>query len=163
MAVIRERRTPAYWVRHTLAVYIPTLLIVGFILLPYVWTFITSIKTTDEMFTKEVIYWPSNFTLQNYSKLLFATDFVQCMLNSFGVAILTTAVSIFAAMLAAYVFARFTFAGSRLVLGGILLLYMFPQVLFLMPIYSMFNKMGMLGNVYSLVIAYTTTTLPYGI
>jgi multiple sugar transport system permease protein len=152
-----------YWAKKILFIYFPASLILGFILIPYLWTLLTSVKPTEEMFTKEVIYLPSVITLKNYQKLIFETSFPSSIFNSFKVALTTSLVSIFSAMLAAYVFARYEFKGNRLFLGGILLLYMFPSVLYLMPLYSMFNKLNILGNVYALVIAYTTTTLPYGI
>ncbi|HAL73719.1 MAG TPA: carbohydrate ABC transporter permease [Clostridiales bacterium] len=144
-------------------IYFPALLIISFILLPYFWTLLTSVKPTSEMFVKEVIYWPSKFTFENYYNLLFESRFLASLFNSLKVSLATSVVSIFASMLAAYVFARYNFKGNKIILGSILLLYMFPSVLYLMPLYSVFNKLGILGNIYSLVIAYTTTTIPYGI
>ena len=162
MAVQAEKNA-SFWAKRILVVYLPTVLIFGFLLLPYVWTLLTSIKPTEEMFTKQVIYLPTHVTFENYRNLLFETSFLRSTLNTLQVALLTSVVSIFVSMLAAYVFARYTFKGSRFLMSGILLLYMFPTVLFVMPLYTMFKSLGLLGNIYSLVLAYTTTTLPYGI
>jgi multiple sugar transport system permease protein len=163
MKNLPSQRNLKFWAKRTLIVYIPTVIILMFIIFPYLWTFLTSIKTPDEMFTKKVTYLPSVITFDNYRKLLYETNFLESMFNSFKVAVLTSILSIIAAVLAAYVFARYRFKGSRTMLKSILLLYMFPSVLYLMPLYSMFDRLGILGNIYSLVLAYTTTTLPYGI
>lgn len=45
----------------------------------------------------------------------------------------------------------------------ILLLYMFPSVLFLTPLYKVFNTLKLIGSNLALVIAYCTFTIPFGI
>lgn len=163
MASVKEKNGSSALLKRIFLIWIPTIIILDFILLPYIWMLLTSVKPVDEMFTKQVKYLPSRIVFDNYAKLLTETSFLKSMFNSFRVAGLTSAVSIFVSMLAAYVFARYKFTGSSIVMIGILLLYMFPTVLYVMPLYTMFKDLKLLGNIYSLILAYTTTTLPYGI
>lgn len=152
-----------YWIKWVFLFFLPLLMICAFIIFPYVWTCITSLKSSEEMFTAKVVYWPANPSFNNYKNLLGGTDFLKSMWNSLSVGLLSTLLAIIVSTMAGYVFSRYRFRGSKMVLGGVLLLYMFPQVLFLTPLYVTFKSLGLLGNVYSLCVAYVTTTIPFAI
>lgn len=83
------------------AVFIPLLLMMVFILFPFYWTFVTSVKPQDELYGAVVTYWPGRITFEAYSKLFTTTvNFFAAMKNSFIVASLTTIVSLTASTLA---------------------------------------------------------------
>ena len=52
-----------------LVMLIPLLLIVCFVIFPYIWTFLTSIKPTDELYTTNIKILPRETTFQNYVTL----------------------------------------------------------------------------------------------
>ena len=127
------------------AVFIPLLLMMVFILFPFYWTFVTSVKPQDELYGAVVTYWPGHITFEAYSKLFTTTvNFFAAMKNSFIVASLTTIVSLTASTLAAYAFSRYQFTGRKILMCTFLCNNMFPTVLLLIPLYTIMRKMGLL-------------------
>lgn len=144
--------------------YIPLVLLLVFILFPFYWTFITSIKRSDELYGAVVTYWPQVITFESYKKLFTTTvNFLAAMKNSFIVASLTTIVSLTASTLAAYAFSRYEFVGRKSLMCIFLCNNMFPTVLLLIPLYTIMRKLGFLYTPASLVLSYTTFTIPFSV
>lgn len=146
-----------------LTLYLPLLILLVFILFPFYWTFITSIKVESELYG-QVTYWPKSVTFDAYRKLFTTTiNFFSSMKNSFIVATETTIVSLFVSTLAAYAFSRYKFKGRAPLMGLFLCNNMFPTVLLLLPLYAIMRKLGLLYTHTSLVLSYTTFTIPFSI
>lgn len=142
---------------------VPLAVILLFLLFPFYWTFVTSIKTEKELYGA-VTYWPKIITFVSYSKLFTTTvNFFSAMKNSFIVALTTAVVSLSVSTLAAYAFSRYRFAGRKALMFLFLSNNMFPTVLLLIPLYSMMRKMGLLYTPASLVFSYTTFTIPFSV
>ena len=147
----------------TLSVWLLLALILGFLLFPFYWTFVTSIKPESELYGAVVRYWPANPTFASYKKLFVEINFLKPMSNSFIVAISTTLVSLFASTLAAYAFTRFHFPGRKPLMAMFLTNNMFPVVLLLIPLFSIMRKLGLLYTPLALILSYTTFTIPFSI
>ena len=143
--------------------FVPLTIIVCYVLFPYLWTFLTSIKPTDELYTMDVKILPKNLTFENYFTLFHNTDFFQSMLHSIVIAVITSCISMLVSSMAAYAFARYRFRGKNLALSGLLLLYMFPSVLYLTPLFVLFNNLKLIGSPLALVVSYCTFTIPFSI
>jgi len=144
-------------------VWLPLLVILVFLLFPFYWTFVTSIKPEAELYGSIVSYWPKNPTFESYKKLFVEVNFFRPMRNSFFVAMSTTLVSLFASTLAAYAFTRYNFPGRRFLMAMFLTNNMFPVVLLLIPLFSIMRKMGLLYTPLALILSYTTFTIPFSI
>ncbi|WP_026891031.1 carbohydrate ABC transporter permease [Lacrimispora aerotolerans] len=150
--------------KDIVCVYLPLFVILLFILFPFYWTLITSLKPADELYGMDVTYWPRVLTLESYGKLFTTTvDFFGAMKNSFITATMTTIVSLTASTLAAYAFSRYQFAGRKILMCTFLCNNMFPTVLLLIPLYSIMRKMGLLYTPASLILSYTTFTIPFSV
>ena len=151
------------FLRRLFTLYIPLFLILLFILFPFYWTFITSIKPEAELYGA-VTYWPKAIVWDSYKNLFTTTvNFLDAMKNSFVVAAATTIVSLTTSTLAAYAFSRYRFAGRRAMMALFLSNNMFPTVLLLIPLYSIMRKMGLLYTPGSLILAYTTFTITFSV
>lgn len=151
-------------IKRILLVYLPLVLLMVFILFPFYWTFVTSVKPEDELYGAVVTYWSKHITFEAYTKLFTTTvDFLTAMKNSFIVASLTTIVALTASTLAAYAFSRYQFVGRKLLMSIFLCNNMFPTVLLLIPLYSIMRKMGLLYTPASLILSYTTFTIPFSV
>ena len=151
-----------FWKRF-LTLYLPMILILLFILFPFYWIFITSVKPEAELYGA-VTYWPRAITWENYKKLFTTTvNFISAMKNSLIAAALTTIVSLTASTLAAYAFSRYRFKGRRFLMALFLSNNMFPTVLLLIPLYSIMRNLRILYTPWALVLAYTTFTLPFSV
>lgn len=150
--------------KRFLTLYLPLIVIMVFILFPFYWTFVTSVKPEQELYGAVVTYWPSSITFEAYRKLFTTTvDFLTAMKNSLIVAVSTTIVSLTVSTLAAYAFSRYRFAGRKLLMCVFLCNNMFPTVLLLIPLYSIMRTMGLLYTHTSLVLSYTTFTIPFSV
>lgn len=143
--------------------YLPLTAILLFLLFPFYWTFVTSIKPENELYGAVVTYWPQTPTFEAYRKLFVDFNFLKPMGNSLLVAIITTLVTITVSVLAAYAFSRFDFKGRKGFMIMFLTNNMFPSVLLLIPLYAIMRKLGLLYTPASLVLAYTTFTIPFSV
>lgn len=130
---------------------------------PFFWVFITSFKTSGEIFgTGAFRVIPKNPTLQNYMTILFEKNILNSIKNSLIVATTTTVYTIVVATLSAYAISRFHFKGKNILLGLILAVSMFPQMIITAPVYNLFLHFKLL-NSFAVVLPYSTITLPMAV
>ncbi|WP_412977383.1 carbohydrate ABC transporter permease [Ornithinibacillus sp. 179-J 7C1 HS] len=130
---------------------------------PFLWIFITSFKTNGEIFgTGAFNIIPEEPTLKNYITILFEKGILRAIFNSFVVATSTTIYVILVASLCAYAISRFHFKGKSILLGLVLAVSMFPQMIITGPVYNLFYDLGWL-NSYFIILPYSTITLPMAV
>lgn len=86
--------------------------------------------------------------------------FMKFIVNSGIVALITVAITVTLATLAAYAAARLNFFGKRAVSAGILVVYMFPAVVVAIPLFVIFSRMGLRDSLLGLIIVYVAQTVP---
>ena len=140
--------------------WLPVVLILLFLLFPFYWTLVTSLKPEQELYGP-VTYWPQQLTFASYEKLFSEFDFLKPMGNSLLVAVCTTAITLVVSTLAAYAFTRFEFKGRRGLMVMFLTNNMFPTVLLMIPLYTIMRTIGILYTPLALILSYTTFTIPF--
>jgi multiple sugar transport system permease protein len=141
------------------------------ILFPFYWMVSSSFKTRLEIGGREPVYVPSGLRLEAYGELFDPSnpsyqDFGINILNSVKVAIPTAVVAVILSILGAYAVARLHFRGKELLLNSILLIYLFPGILLIIPLFAMLAQIGdRLGfdvqdNLAVLIVTYLAQTLP---
>ncbi|MDB5861278.1 MAG: Carbohydrate transporter rane protein 2, family [Ramlibacter sp.] len=135
-----------------------TFLVLAF-LFPVLWVFGLSLKTRDQVFASPPLYlwWP---TLENYAAVLVRADFVRAFTNTLIVSTSAVLLSLCVGAPAAYAFARFPFRGRSVLFFALLVMRMLPPIAVLVPMYLLFNKVGLATTRLSVVLAYTTFSLP---
>jgi multiple sugar transport system permease protein len=134
-------------------------LIVLYTLFPVVWILSLSLKAD----VRDRQFLPETWTLDNY-RTVFDTDlFVSALRNSVGISLISTAVSVVLATLAAYAIARLRFRGKRLVLSMALSIAMFPTISLVPPLFDMWRGLGLYDTWLGLIIPYLSFTLPLSI
>jgi ABC-type glycerol-3-phosphate transport system permease component len=130
-------------------------------LFPFYWIVITSLKTTAE-YNKGTtsLLPPSHITFSNYIDDFTQQDFIRPLLNSVGVAIATTLITVVIASLAGYALSRTRIRGKPAILGFILLAAFFPPLAIVGPMFIAYRKTGLLDSLPGLVICYLILTLP---
>lgn len=106
---------------------------------------------------------PHSFTLQHYRTLLTETSFLIWVKNSLLVASVTTAFVVTVASIAAYSLTRFRYPGRTLFARLVLLIYMFPPILLVIPFYIILVKMGLNDSLIALAFSYTSYSLPFSL
>ena len=143
--------------------WIGFLLIMIWCLLPVVWIISLSFKSVDETAAGSPQFLPKDPTLENYSAILDNDDFTRALINSFGIAMIATVLSVIFATLAAYAIARLEFKGKKIVLSMALAIAMFPVVSLVGPLFDMWRTFGLFDTWPGLIIPYMTFTLPLAI
>lgn len=148
----RDRPSPLTW-----------LVIVAFLFImvfPFLWILITSFKPAGEIYGADTAFRliAREPTLSNYDMVL-GKGILTAVRNSMIVSLFTTAYVVFVASMSAYIIARFHFKGKRFLMGLILGISMFPQMIIVGPVFNLFNSLKML-NSYWVTLAYSTITLP---
>ena len=133
------------------------------IVFPLFWMIVTSLKPESELFTRPPTFFPSEYTLANYERLLFDTHFPTFFMNSSIVALGTTLLVIVVATLGAYSLVTFRYRGRRLLAQAILFTYLLPSVILVIPLYLVMARLGLVNSLLGLVICYATFALPFAL
>ena len=143
----------------------------GGILFPFYWMVSSSFKSYQEIGGRTPVYIPRKLRLEAFRELFDPEDerfqnFQTNILNTIKVAVPTALVAVILSVLGAYAIARLAFKGKDFLLNGILLVYMFPGVLLIIPLFAMLSKIGnhlgftVQDNLPLLVVTYLSQTLP---
>jgi multiple sugar transport system permease protein len=132
-------------------------------LLPVVWIIMLSFKPQSETAAGSPQFLPKEWTWDNFSSVLQNDDFQRALINSFGISIIATVLSVILATLAAYAIARLQFRGKKLVLSLALAIAMFPVVSLIGPLFDMWRTLGLFDTWPGLIIPYMSFTLPLAI
>ncbi len=150
------------YTKRLIIFYIPLFMFVVAMLFPFLWMLITSIKPDTELYNPRlspfVVREP---TLENWETLFGSTLFVRWAINTLWVAIASTAVSLFAGVLAGYALARLVFPGSTLYGIMIFVTYLVPPTLLFIPLSDVVTWMGIQNTSWSLIFTYPTFLVPF--
>ena len=127
---------------------------------PALWILFTSLKTETELVARPITWWPHQPTLQNYVQAFSDQPLLRYLGNSAAVALMSTAVSLVVAAMAAYAIARLNLKHRQLILTCIVASSMFPLVTLLVPIFETMRSLGLLNTYAALVVPYTVLNLP---
>jgi multiple sugar transport system permease protein len=148
--------------KRLLVFYIPLFLFVFAMLFPFFWMFITSIKPDPELYNPRLSpFLVREPTLQHWQKLFGETLFVNWAINTLWVAIASTAISLFAGVLAGYALARLIFPGSTVFGIAIFVTYLVPPTLLFIPLTGVISWMGLQDTTWSLIFTYPTFLVPF--
>ena len=115
------------------------------ILFPFYWMASSSFKTRAEIAGREPVYVPAEFQLEAYKELFSPEhesyqNFGKNIINTLLVATPTAIIAVILSTLGAYAIARLKFRGKNVLLNGILLVYIFPGVLLIIPLFAMLAR-----------------------
>lgn len=147
------------------------LIFLTMIVFPFYWMVSSSFKTYAEIGGREPVYVPEALRLEAYRELFDPShpsyqEFGRNVLNSAIISIPTALIAVVLAVLGSYAIARLRFRGKNLMLNGILLIYLFPGVLLIIPLFAMLARLGAIfgfevqDNLSILILTYLAQTLP---
>jgi multiple sugar transport system permease protein len=139
------------------------LLILAWALFPLAWMVSLSFKDSATFRSGTPGFLPDEFTWDNYRTVFDNSLFTAALRNSFGIALIATALSVVIAMFAAYGIARLDFPGKGLLLSMALAIAMFPQAALVGPLFNMWRGLGIYDTWIGLILPYLTFALPLSI
>ena len=165
-ATVPERTGVISWdsvPRRILTLYLPLITFLVVLLFPFYWMAITAFKSNEELYDYKGHnpFWVSSPTLANINKLLFETDYPQWLWTTMMVAVVATALSIFASVLAAYAIQRLRFRGAAKVGLAINLAYLEPPSILYIPLATMVFRFGLFDSPLALILTYPTFLIPF--
>ena len=149
---------------------VPVYLLLVFIgllwLIPTIGLFFTSLP--DSTVVGRVGWWeiftePSLATLENYGDILDNEAITSALLTTLWVSIGSTILPIFLAALAAYAFAWLDFPGRDWLFLIVVALLVVPIQMALIPIFSLYNNLGLFDTIPGLILFHTAFGLPFAI
>lgn len=144
------------------------------VLFPFYWMVSSSFKSYAEIGGRNPVYVPSALRLDAYKELFDPShksfqNFGTNVMNSVKVSVPAAILTVILSTLGAYAVARLNFRGKNLMVNGILLIYLFPGVLLIIPLFAMLAQFSTrLGfdvqdNLSVLILTYLAQTLPVGL
>jgi len=141
------------------------------ILFPFYWLVSSSFKSYAEIGGREAVYIPARLRLDAYRELFDPShesyqDFGRNIINTAKISIPTALIAVILSTFGAYAVARLRFRGRDAMLNGVLLVYLFPGILLIIPLFAMLSQIGArLGfevrdNLMVLMFTYLAQTLP---
>ena len=151
----RRRRLPTW----RLLVYIGLGLGVLVMMIPFLYTISTALKSNAFVFTPE--FFPRNPTLENFQTAWNSNNFQRYFLNSLKVATLSSLLTVVVATTQAYAFARMQFPGKNLIFNTYLITMMIPSMLFIIPQFLQARELGLLNSHLGLIVFYVVGSIPF--
>jgi len=128
-----------------------------FALFPLLWMVLITFKSDAEMYTTTFIFTP---TLENYREVLLRTDYFKAFMDNIIVSGGAVLVSILVGVPAAYALARFNFKKKEDLAFTILSFKFAPEILVILPLFMIYQKIGLYDTYLGLIWVYQLITLP---
>lgn len=139
--------------------------LVGVVVFPFYAMLVASLKPRIELLED-----PTNITvnlarpigelLAGYREVLLTFNFAEYIANSAFVAVVTVLITMTLGTLGAYAVTRLRFPGREWLSRSILLIYMVPTIVLVIPLYTVFTQLGLRDTLQGLLVVYPATTLP---
>ena len=148
--------------KHLISAYIVSFFAIAFTLLPITWLFMLSIKSKGETFTKPP-KWIFDPTVNNYIKLWDNDLFKDTFFNSIYITIISIVLSVTIALFAAYALKVYKIRFKTAFMQWLLLAYMLPEFLFVLPMFTIYQTLGIYDTYLGMAIIYQVHVLPFSI
>ena len=172
MAKEKEIRKPFNWKKEAklLPGYVVIILWVIFTFVLLGWVFAASFSTTQDIFAGNAVSlffknFPGGLHIENYVKAWTTSNVSEFFMNSLEYSIISCVALILICAPAAYVLARFTFIGNKLIQTSFVSAMGLPVIMIILPLFGLISASGMLNDIISnkiiLVLLYIGINVPY--
>lgn len=128
-----------------------------FALFPILWMLIITFKSDIEMYDTTFIFNP---TLENYIQVLLRTDYFRAFFNNVIISGGAVLLSVLVGVPAAYALARYNFKAKEDLAFTILSFKFAPEILVILPLFMIYQKIGIYDTYFGLIWVYQLITLP---
>jgi multiple sugar transport system permease protein len=130
---------------------------------PLLFLLTSAFKTPRELDSPNPGFFPTSFNWDNFTQAIEKANLFTAAGNSLVVAVSTTLLVTLIALPAAYALARFRTKLRGLATGWILLSQVFPFILIIIPLFLVLKNIGLINNLFGLVLVYTVWSLPFAL
>ncbi|WP_103680686.1 carbohydrate ABC transporter permease [Alkalispirochaeta sphaeroplastigenens] len=149
--------------RSKIGVWFVLFIMTLWIIIPVLWSFFSTFKTPMEIYRVPLKILPDAFSLRAYRIVLESQNFWRFTFNSVYLTVISTILTMFISIWAAYGFARMRFPLHHFLLALVLVPRLIPRISLVVPLYRMIVQMGLLNTYTALIVTYTVTSLPFAV
>lgn len=129
------------------------LILFGFVYLyPMLYMLAYSLMSPSDVVNPMVSYWPTTFYFLNYGEALQTLNYWESLFQSLLIAVLPSAFQTVSTMLVAYGLARFEFKGRKIIFACIIISFVVPQQITMIPQIMLYQKLGLINGIFSLIV-----------
>ncbi|MBJ6361490.1 carbohydrate ABC transporter permease [Paenibacillus sp. GCM10012307] len=129
-------------------------------LFPILYMILTSLKSRTE-YLSNMFGLPHTLFTRNFGMIFDRFNIPLLGMNSLIVAVSAVALSLLITTMAGYGFAKFDFRGSKLLFVLVVACMMVPGQVLIIPVYRLMADFGLINNYLSVILFYTTTSIPF--
>ncbi|MEO3388536.1 carbohydrate ABC transporter permease [Mesorhizobium sp. CAU 1741] len=146
---------------QSLMLYLGVIATLALILFPIYWLFITAISTSAELSALPPSFWPADAQWEIFARVWEARPIPTWLMNSMIAALGSVALSMVVSVFAGYALSRYQLRGGHALGLFILTAKMLPATLLVIPLFAVFRNLGLIGSMWTLVIAHSTLIVPF--
>ncbi len=133
-----------------------------FSMFPLYWMVASSVRPRNVLLETPPPYFTTDFDPAAYVNIWTNTPFGQMFLNSLFISIVTTMITVVFSAMAGHSLARLKFRGKTVISRGVLITYLFPQILLVVPLFVAMVNLGLIDTYFGLILTYMTFSFPFG-
>lgn len=150
----------------SIVIFIVLALVGAFMLLPFIYAIVQSIKPMEEVFIFPPRFWVKNPTSENYRLLSTLTDslwipFSRYLMNTVVVTLAGTLLNLLFASMAAFPLAKYDFPGSKWIFNIVVSALLFAGPVTALPQYIVIAKLGLINSLWAVILP--AVALPLGL
>lgn len=147
--------------KRELMFVVPTVIAVLFSTFPIYWMVSCSVRTYVDLTTVPPHLFPQALSGEFYRRVLLHTPFLTFLKNSLIISLGTVAINAVVGSMAAHSLARLKFRGKFLLSRGILIAYVFPKIVMIVPIFVTIVRLGLYNTHLGLILTNVVFTFPF--
>jgi multiple sugar transport system permease protein len=137
------------------------LLYIIFLLFPLLWVVVSSLKSTQEIYSGSPTILPHHISFDHYISVINGQQIFRSMWNSVIVGMISTILVVLIAVPSAYAMVRYKSIMNNAILGWILVSQIFPVILVMIPLYVVLRNIGLTDSLMGLTLIYVVWSLPF--
>ena len=141
--------------------WLPLLLICVYVVFPIYWAINTALKTEPEILGKTITYLPKDLTFGNFIDAWTNVGFDKYFFNSLKVSGISVIFIVIISIMVGYALSRYKFKFKMAFLGLLLAVQFIPAAVLLVPLFNIFNGLGLVGSHIALVLINVTFQTPF--
>lgn len=141
--------------------WLPLLLICVYVVFPIYWAINTALKTEPEILGKTITYLPKDLTFGNFIDAWTSVGFDKYFFNSLKVSGISVIFIVIISIMVGYALSRYKFKFKMAFLGLLLAVQFIPAAVLLVPLFNIFNGLGLVGSHIALVLINVTFQTPF--
>ncbi len=152
---MRRKQRSAGEIAQRVIAYVFLLVLSAFVLLPFVWMFLSSLKRNNEIFTAPITWFPTEWQWVNYLEIWEKSDMGTWLVNTIFVAVLVTILQVLTGSFAAYGFSRIRFPGRDTLFIIYIATISVPWQAYMIPQFKFISSLGLVDSLWAIVMLQT--------